>query len=245
MTRMFPTLARRTTALLVILASAVPAAAFADGRHGGGRDGQFRSHEFRERDFRDRAHVDSRFRHDHFYAPRGYVFGALPLGVEIVLHRGVRFYFGSGLWYRSMVPGRFEMVAPPLGVTVAALPPFYSTIWVGPTPYYYANQTYYLRGGGGYTVVEAPAPGTVATQPPPPATVAQAGSDRVFVYPRNGQSEQETVADREACGDWAVGQTGFDPRFTPAASDAMAAQKRADYQRALGACLDGRGYTVK
>lgn len=245
MKRFIATAGRRAAALTLILSSAFPALALADGRHEerGGHDYRFRDHEFREREFRDRAYFDSRFHHDRYYAPRGYVFGALPLGVEIVLHRGVRFYFGSGLWYRSMVPGRFEVVAPPLGVTVSTLPPFYSTLWVGPTPYYYANQTYYLRGPGGYTVVEAPPADAVIAQPPP--AVAQASAERVFVYPRNGQSEQQTNADRDACGDWATGQTGYDPRFATSVSDSIAVQKRGDYQRALGACLDGRGYTVK
>jgi hypothetical protein len=41
-----------------------------------------------------------------------------------------------------------------------------------------------------------------------------------------------------------VNQTGYDPVQPPAGASQMS-QKRADYQRAMGACLDGRGYTVK
>ena len=36
-------------------------------------------------------------------------------------------------------------------------------------------------------------------------------------------------------------QTAFDPTLSAGASP----QKHTDYQRALGACLEGRGYTVK
>jgi hypothetical protein len=69
-------------------------------------------------------------------------------------------------------------------------------------------------------------------------------SDKLFLYPRKGQSEQQQAKDRYECHSWAVSQTGYDPTQPPA-SAAQMSQKRADYQRAMGACLDGRGYTVK
>ena len=154
----------------------------------------------------------------------------------------------------------------------------------------------------------APPPRTVVVPPPPP--------QKIFVYPSNGQSPQQTDRDRYECHVWAVQQTGVDPSrpdanpyervvvqpATPpgagtatgavtgaiigsiiggprnagagfvlgAASGAIigsaadanaqaqahmtqqqinqaqaAGQARADsYRRALGACLEGRGYTV-
>ena len=33
----------------------------------------------------------------------------------------------------------------------------------------------------------------------------------LFVYPKNGQSDQQTANDRYQCHQWAVGQTGYDP----------------------------------
>jgi hypothetical protein len=43
-----------------------------------------------------------------------------------------------------------------------------------------------------------------------------------------------------------VSQTGFDPTQPPGGSpEPQKIEKRADYQRAMSACLDGRGYTVK
>jgi hypothetical protein len=153
-----------------------------------------------------------------------------------------------------------------------------------------------------------PPPRTVAVPAPPP--------QRVFVYPANGQSPEQTDRDRYECHVWAVQQTGVDPSRSDAnpyarvivqpanppgtgtavgaisgailgsiiagprnagaglvlggatgaiigsASDAQAqAQARqtqaqinqsaaagraqADsYRRAIGACLQGRGYTV-
>jgi hypothetical protein len=68
----------------------------------------------------------------------------------------------------------------------------------------------------------------------------------MFIYPRQGQSEQQQADDRYACHRWAAEQTGFDPTQTPGGSSGTpGGEKRADYQRAMGACLDGRGYTVK
>jgi hypothetical protein len=68
----------------------------------------------------------------------------------------------------------------------------------------------------------------------------------MFIYPRKGQSEKLQAKDRYECHRWALSQTGYDPIQPPAgAPAAQMSQKRADYQRAMGACLDGRGYTMK
>ncbi len=161
--------------------------------------------------------------------------------------------------------------------------------------------------------------GLSACVTPPPRVVAvpsQPPPQRVFVYPSNGQSAEQTDRDRYECHLWAVQQTGVDPSRADAnpyervvvqpatppgsntaagavtgailgaiiagprnagaglvlggatgaivgsAADANAQQQarqtqqqinmnasqgraRADsYRRALGACLEGRGYTV-
>jgi hypothetical protein len=49
----------------------------------------------------------------------------------------------------------------------------------------------------------APPPRVVAVPAPPP--------QRVFVYPSNGQSPEQTDRDRYECHVWAVQQTGVDP----------------------------------
>jgi hypothetical protein len=48
-----------------------------------------------------------------------------------------------------------------------------------------------------------PPPRTYAVQAPPP--------QKVFVYPANGQSAEQTDRDRYECHIWAVQQTGVDP----------------------------------
>lgn len=78
------------------------------------------------------------------------------------------------------------------------------------------------------------------TAAPQPSVVASGG--KLFIYPRNGQSEQQQVDDRYQCHQWAVNQAGYDPTQT---SGSGTSPNYADYQRAMGACLDARGYSVK
>ena len=234
-------------ALIVACVAAGSGAARAD-EH---REHEYRDHEYREHEFHDKRYIDARYHHDHYYPPRGYVFGGLPAGYVAVSHQGVHLYFGAGIWYRPEPGGRFVVIAPPIGIVVPILPPYYTPLWVRGVPYYYANDVYYVRAPQGYMVVEPPPPTVVVEQPPsstvielpPGAAVAQAPAPQLFVYPRQGQNDQQQAKDRYECDRWAVGQTGYDPSLAPAGG-APAAQVE-NYRRAISACLDARGYTVK
>ena len=83
-------------------------------------------------------YLDSHFHHDHYYPARGRYIAELPPGHRVFVHGGARFFYHGGVWYRAAGP-RFVVVAPPFGIVVPFLPPFYTTIWVGGIPYYYAN----------------------------------------------------------------------------------------------------------
>ena len=51
-----------------------------------------------------------------------------------------------------------------------------------------------------------------------PLSHAQTGAPRaLFAYPMNGQTLEQENADRAACHDWAVLQTGYDPTLVYAA----------------------------
>ena len=102
-----------------------------------------------------------------------------------------------------------------------------------------------------YSHYYEPPPVIIREQPPEyfqqAPSVTPSSTEKIFVYPRQGQSEELQAKDRYECHSWAVGQTNFDPT-QPSAGDipeALRNQMRADYQRAQGACLDGRGYTMK
>jgi hypothetical protein len=211
---------------------------------------EFREHEFHEHEFHDRRFLDSRYHHDHYYPPTGFVFGALPPGYVSVGFGNAHFFFSAGVWYRTYAPGRYVVVAPPVGVVVPVLPTYYTTVWVGGIPYYYANNVYYVQTPQGYAVAAPPPPGAVVEQAPPPAAGAPlppapavAGSQQVYAYPLHNQSAEQQAKDRYECHTWAAGQTGFDP--TRSAAAGATATQSDDYRRAMGACLEARGYTVK
>ena len=190
-------------------------------------------------------HYDGRFSHDRSYFNRGYVVRDLPRDRVLINRGGSRFYYSAGVWYAPRGPS-FVVVAPPIGVFVPVLPPYYSTVWFGGVPYYYANDTYYMWSAqnNGYEVVDTPASAVNAApdaQPPPPPTTT-----KLFIYPRNGQDAELQAKDKYECHSWASGQTGFDPTVTGGnVSPDQFGAKSTDYYRAMAACLQGRGYSVE
>jgi hypothetical protein len=198
-------------------------------------------HERERAHFGGRAdHFDARFNHNHYYPPRGGFVRELPGRPVIIERGGGRFFYSGGVWYAPRGPS-FVVVAAPIGLFVPVLPPYYSTVWFGGLPYYYANDTYYVwrDGQSGYEVVDPPGDQTTADTRPPP-------TDELYYYPQNGQAAEQQATDKYECHKWATSQSGFDP--TQAAGGVPADQasaKRADYERAIRACLEGRGYSVR
>ena len=192
---------------------------------------------------------DDRYHHGHYYPSHGYVVHELPGGYHPYYFHGNRYFFAGGVWY-APGPAGFVVVGPPAGLFLATLPAFYTTVWFGGVPYYYANNVYYRwrADQNGYEVVDPPPSADQPGAPPPGVGAGAPGApaDDVYIYPRNGQSADQQAADRFECHGWARNQTGFDP--TQAGGGVPAAQngsKREQYQRALGACLEARGYSVK
>jgi hypothetical protein len=159
-------------------------------------------------------------------------------------------------------------------------------------PYYYPSYYYqpYYYSTDAYSPDYSPPPVVIQEQPPvyvqPAPSVLPSASERIFVYPRQGQSEKLQAKDHYECHRWAVSQTHYDPtQSTNSAAEVyiwvdekgdkhitnqppdtstkmigketykrdlpggMSAaplnQMRADYQRAMSACLDAHEYTVK
>jgi len=195
----------------------------------------------------DRGHVgrgevlDNRYNHGHYYPSRGTVVRTLPGGYRPYYYHGSRFYFSGGIWY-APGPYGFVVTAPPFGLFLTVLPPFYSTVWVGGVPYYYADNVYYQwqPSANGYVVVEPPAGADQPSAPP------QASGDDFFIYPKNGQTQEQQAADQYECHGWSKGQTGFDPT-QPGGGVAPGdtGSRREQYNRAMTACLEARGYSVK
>jgi len=225
----FPLLQLQPAALLAaLLLSLSGPAAQAQESHGGRgvyvgpqRGGEFRSPHWQ---------LDRRYHHDHYYPSRGFVSIGLPPGAVSIGYGSGSYFFHGGVWF-SPYGGRYRVVAPPFGIVVPLLPPAYTPLWIDSTRYYYANGTYYTAAtDGGYTVV-APPPGAEQARPLPPLPEPKAAPAPI-IYPRSGQSAQQTETDRQECNRWATTQ--------PAAqADASV------FQRAVAACMDGRGYTVR
>ncbi len=105
-----------------------------------------------------------------------------------------------------------------------------------PPAYYYPPPTYYY-----------PPPPAYYNPPPDEGNQATPSGGQLFIYPHQGQSQEKQMTDRNECHSWAVGQTGYDPSKPP--PDNMLGnqitQMSANYLRAMGACLDARGYSMR
>jgi len=138
-------------------------------------------------------------------------------------------YWRGGYWPRAYYGLGFAWFLP-------VLPLAYTTYWYDGIPYYYADDVYYTWNPdySGYTATDPPpaaAPQVASPQSAPPEDAMPPAEGQIFMYPRNGQSEAQQSADKEACQQWAASQAG--PQNTD------------DYRRAMVACVEGRGYSAE
>ncbi len=164
--------------------------------------------------------------------------------------------WGGGYWHGGFWPRAYYGWSYPL--YLGLLPAVYATYWWGGVPYYYVNNVYYNwnAADNNYVAVDPPpvysddvnaaaaagVDGGNALDNTPP-DVAPGAAAGIIAYPRNGQSEQQQSTDKFECHNWAKGQTGFDP--TNQSSSGASGGIRDSYGRAMAACLDARGYTVR
>src|SRR5262249_17831103 len=154
-------------------------------------------------------HMDGRFGHNHYYPERGYYVHDLPRDRIIVNGPRGRYWYGGGVWY-SYGPRGYVVIGAPIGLFVPVLPPYYTTVWVAGVPYYSPTDSDYAwrEGTGQYEVVAPPDESAASTQEPAPPP---SPNGDVFVYPKNGQSEQDQSRDKYECHKWAQNESGFDP----------------------------------
>ncbi|SEE95879.1 DUF6515 family protein [Pseudomonas migulae] len=166
------------------------------------------------------------------YRP-GHVIDRFPDRDYRVPYRGQDYFYSGGYWYRPLGP-RYVVVQPPRGIRVSYLPDYAREVWIGGALLFLAAGSYYAyqETTQDYVVVEPP----VQPQPQPVSN----GYD-VVAYPANGQSPEQVNQDGYECYQYAVQQSGFDPRtatYQPAPSVVQA------YRQAQGNCLSSRGYQV-
>jgi len=208
-------------ALLMSCMVALPAQA-ADPRH--------------DRDGPPPGRHDSHSREAYRYPSRGAVVDRIPPGHRVYDYRGDRYHYDDGIWYRPF-GSHFMVVLPPIGLVVPLLPNGAVVLSIGGVPYYRYGGVYYLHERDGYRVVERPSEAPVVSDP---------ASDALFIYPRKGQSAKTQATDRFECHEWAADQTGYDPTVSGGGvSESARGGARSDYLRAMTACLEARGYSVR
>jgi hypothetical protein len=82
----------------------------------------------------------------------------------------------------------------------------------------------------------APVKGAMAAAAPVPAP------PQLYVYPKQGQSAAQQAKDRSECQTSATAASGYDPAAPPTAGAPASGDA---YSRALAACLEARGYSVR
>jgi hypothetical protein len=177
-------------------------------------------------------------------------------------HNGGRFFFYGALtaplWYSAWAYSR-PWYYYPAPVYVQSAPTYYvaqpsyvtqpSYVVANSQPNYVISQSTVGASQSSGVIELGPANGSAPPQPqqvqpaittlPAPESV-QGG--RWFVYPSRGQSQAQLAADRSQCNGWAIGQSGYDPDLKVHRNPETGPS---DYGRALSACLEGRGYTVR
>ncbi|CAN5782035.1 hypothetical protein BH09PSE5_BH09PSE5_13610 [soil metagenome] len=139
-------------------------------------------------------------------------------------------YYRGGGWGPGVFWGGLG-----LGIGVAAASSYYYPAPYG-YPSYYAEPivTQVVPASPGYVIPGAPQDDRAAApqaQQPLQSPQSTTAPNPIF-YPRQGQSAAQTEDDRQDCNRWATTQQD-------AMSDASV------FQRAVLACMDGRGYTVR
>jgi hypothetical protein len=123
--------------------------------------------------------------------------------------------------------------------------PYY---WYGGWPYYYPPAYYYSPPPVyDYSTPPPYLPPAYSNPSPGEVTPAPSQGGQVFIYPRQGQGQEKQAKDWNECQAWATQQTGVDLTKPPPTgmSETQLVPKSEGYYRALDACMDGRGYTIR
>lgn len=71
---------------------------------------------------------------------------------RVYVHKGVRFHYAQGVWYRPHGK-RYVVTSAPVGIVVRSLPRGRKVVRVNGRKYYSYNGVWYRKSGRGYKVV--------------------------------------------------------------------------------------------
>lgn len=115
-----------------------------------------------------------------------------PRHFDIPFHDHHYFFDPVGVFYLADPDGQYEVVEPPIGIDINALPDGADPIEVGGVTYYYLDGVFYAPQGDGFVVV-APPPGIIVPTLPDGAT--QTEINGTVVYQFNGYNYSPTIQD--------------------------------------------------
>jgi hypothetical protein len=180
--------------------------------------------------------------------PLGIAVPVLPPGYVTVWAGGAPYYYANNTYY-VQTPQGYMVATAPATVQMSPPPAPSGPVYVekasqaAPTP---APASPPASAQSALPPTPASPPASAEAAPPPPPSAAAAPratpSQQVFAYPQRNQTPEQQARDRYECHSWAVTQSGFDPSSQPASAGATAPS--GDYRRAMGACLEARGYSV-
>lgn len=164
--------------------------------------------------------------------------------------RSNNYFYRDGRYYSNR-SGRYISVSAPIGARVSFLPNSAISIVYGNSRYFRVGLTWYLGRSNYYEVIERPPviveQQVLVEQPQYPDTYEeniQPGYEEqrpnLVIYPASGQSENQQDKDNYECYRWSKNESNYDP--TEPYQDL---NNKDLYVRAMTACMESRGYTVR
>ncbi len=89
----------------------------------------------------------------------------LPKSAKLISFGDENYFYHAGIFHKKALSG-YVVVSAPIGAFILSLPIGYKTVIVSETPYYIYNDTYYVKEGKRFVVIdEIPSEATVVLKP--------------------------------------------------------------------------------
>jgi hypothetical protein len=156
-------------------------------------------------------------------------------------HGGGYGYHGGGCCYNSSagwwIGGALALAAVGTAIAINSQPTYVGPQVVYAAPPVYAAPVYAVPPA--YPVYQA-AP-AYAPQPAYSAPPSRPSAGDLIAYPARGQTQAQQTRDRGECQNWASNQSGMDPMHITQYTTGVMVDS---YNRAMTACMTGKGYSV-
>jgi hypothetical protein len=127
-------------------------------RYYGGNSDRYRNYNgygYNNNRYYGRNYYPSPYRFTYNYPYWGQRYTSLSFSYNVIPFGGIGYCYNNGIYYRPF-GGYYQVVAPPIGLSISVLPFGYSRVYVGSYPYYYYGGIYYQQYNNSYQVVDPP-----------------------------------------------------------------------------------------